>query len=247
MSAPVVSRRAFIATAATVTGGLVLGFSLPGRLASAPGYAVPFEPNAFLRIDPDGMVTVMVQRPEMGQGIRTTIAMLVAEELEADWSRVRIEQADLDPKYGTDAQYAGGSNSTPESWYPLRQAGATARAMLVSAAARRWGVAEGDCRATKGTVVHGASGRSARYGELADAASTIPVPTDVPLKPESGYRIVGRRTTHLDVPAIANGSIRFGLDVRVPGMLYASIERSPVFGGRVQHVDDSAARRVRGV
>lgn len=241
------TRRSFVRASAAAGGGLLIGISVPfwSRAAAAGEAVPPFAPNAFLRIDSDGTVTITVPRPEMGQGVRTALPMIVAEELEADWERIRIVQADLDERYGP--QYAGGSNSVRGSWQPLREAGAVARELLVQAAAARWGVPAQGCEAREGHVHHRATGRSLGYGELAGDAGSLPLPDDVRLKEPSEFRIVGRPARNLDAPAIADGSMRFGLDVRVAGMLYAAIERSPVFGGRVASVDAERARRVPGV
>ncbi len=171
--------------------------------------------------------------------------MIVAEELEADWERIRIVQADLDERYGP--QYAGGSNSVRTSWQPLREAGAAARELLVRGAAARWQVPVESCYAREGRVHHRPTGRRLGYGELAGDAASIPLPDEIPLKDPREFRIVGRATPNLDLPAIVDGSIGFGLDVRVPGMLYAAIERCPVFGGRVASADPSRAQEVPGV
>lgn len=235
-----VSRREFVSVALTALGGLSIGVRLE-RPASGP-----LRPNAFVRVEPDGTVVVMVPRPEMGQGSRTAIAMLVAEELEADWNHVGVEQADLDEeRYGP--QYAGGSAVVRTSWTPLRRAGATARALLVEAAARRWGVDPTTCVAEHGLVRHIASGRTANYGMLAALAGTLPIPDDVRLKPRREFRIIGTPRRGVDLPAIVVGRTAYGIDTRVPGLLFGSIERSPVFGGRVVRVDEAAARSVPGV
>jgi isoquinoline 1-oxidoreductase beta subunit len=239
-----VSRRQFVSVGLTALGGLAIGV----RLAPAAGVAgaKAFAPNAVLRIEPTGDVVVVVPRPEMGQGSRTAIAMLVAEELEADWKRVRVEQADLDEeKYGP--QYAGGSAVVRTSWTPLRKAGAAARMMLLQAAAARWEVDPIACVAESGRVRHAATGRTATYQSLAAAAAALPAPAKIGLKPTSEFRIIGTPRRGVDVPAIVAGRMTYGIDVRVPGMLFASIERSPVFGGRVLRVDDGKARAVPGV
>jgi isoquinoline 1-oxidoreductase beta subunit len=202
--------------------------------------------TAFIRIGADDFVTIVVPRPDMGQGSRTSLPMLVAEELDADWSLVRIEQADLDEeRYGD--QYAGGSTSVRAGWEPLRRAGAAARWMLVEAAALRWGVEPSQCETGPGVVRYPAGGLAARYGELAAEAATRPVPDDPPLKDPADYRIIGRPTRQLDAPDVVVGNAIYGLDVKRPGMLHAVIERAPVFGGRLVSVDPSGAMGVPGV
>jgi isoquinoline 1-oxidoreductase beta subunit len=238
------TRREFVSVGLTALGGLAIGIRIgPARRSDRSSIAAP---NAFVRIEPDSTVVVVVPRPEMGQGARTAIAMLVAEELEADWQRVRVEQADLDePRYGP--QYAGGSAVVRTSWTPLRRAGAAVRMMLIGAAAQRWNVEPAQCVAEQSKVIHTPTGRSVAYGSLAAAASALPAPTDVPLKARRDFRIIGTSRRGLDVPAIVTGRAQFGIDVRVQGMLFASIERSPVFGGRVKRVNDAAARAIHGV
>jgi isoquinoline 1-oxidoreductase beta subunit len=239
-----VSRREFVSVGLTALGGLAIGVHLaPADRVKA---TKPFAPNAFLRVEPSGEFVVIVPRPEMGQGSRTAIAMLVAEELEADWERVRVEQADLDEeRYGP--QYAGGSAVVRTSWTPLRQAGAAARMMLVRAAASRWNVDSAQCVAESGRVRHAATGRTATYQSLVAAAAALSAPEKIALKPSSAFRIIGTPRRGIDVPAIVRGRMTYGIDVRVPGMLFASIERSPVFGGRIIRVDDAKARAVPGV
>jgi isoquinoline 1-oxidoreductase beta subunit len=235
------TRRDFVSIGLTTLGGLAVGVRL-----EPSGAPAAFTPNAFLRLEPDGSVVVVVSRPEMGQGSRTAIAMLVAEELDADWSRVRVEQSDLDePRYGP--QYAGGSAVVRTSWTPLRRAGATARALLVAAAAKRWRVDPSTCTTERGLVRHAASGRSLAYVGLLEAARSIPVPQDVRTKQRREFRIVGTPRRGIDVPAIVAGRATYGIDVRVAGMLFASIERAPVFGGRLVRIDDRAARSIPGV
>jgi isoquinoline 1-oxidoreductase beta subunit len=235
------NRRLFLVATGAAAGSLVLGVA-PAR---THGKVEPLTPGPFVRIDPDGRVTVTCARAEMGQGARTAIAMLAAEELDADWSRVQVVQGDLDEKYGE--QFAGGSAVVRTSWGPVRQAGAAARAMLVEAAARQWRVPVGECRTESGRVLHSRTGRTAEYGTLVAAARELPVPDNPPLKRPADYRLVGRGRRNLDHTAIITGAARFGLDTRVPGMLYAAIVRAPVFGGRVLHVDDADARTVTGV
>lgn len=245
MRSTVVSRRAFIALGSAGGAGLVLGFSLPRR-GEAVESAAEFTPNAFLEIDTDGSVTIWCARPEMGQGVRTSMPMIVAEELDADWRTVQVRQAPAhENKYGR--MSVGGSGSVRTSWDPLRQAGAAARTMLVGAAAAEWGVEPASCRTEDGTVFHDPSSRRATYGELAERAAALPVPEDPTLKDPSEYRIIGRPTPRTDTPLKVNGSAEFGMDVRIPGMLYATIARSPTFVGRLTGYDADAARAVEGV
>ena len=235
------NRRIFLVTSGAAAGGLVLGM----RPARGRGAASPLATGPFLRLDADGTVTVTCARAEMGQGARTAIALLAAEELDADWSQVRVVQGDLDEIYGE--QFAGGSAVVRTSWRPIREAGAAARAMLVEAAARRWRVPAGECRTSRGRVVHRRTGRAAEYGALVEAAKSLPVPDNPPLKRPSDYALLGRGRRNLDHAAIVRGQARFGIDTRVPGMLYAAIERAPMFGGRVLRIDDRDAKAAPGV
>ena len=244
MSAPAkISRRAFLRISGGASAALVLGVHLPGRARAAPG--ATFAPNAWLAIDESGTVTVWVIRSEMGQGVLTSLPMIVAEQLEADFSRVRVEQAVTDPKYGR--MSTGGSTSIRRSWEPLQKAGAAAREMLVAAAAARWGVEPGACVAQGGAVHEAQGGRRLGYGELAAAAARLPVPADPRLKPPAEFRIVGRSVPRVDAADKGNGKARFGIDVRLPGMLYATVARCPVRGGRVKEFRAEAALRVPGV
>lgn len=237
------SRRAFLGASAAGTAGLWLSVNLPRAAAAAAPRTLA--PSAWLRVGPDGEVTVFLARSEMGQGTYTAMAVLVAEELEADWSRVRVVQADAEPRFGE--MSTGGSMSVRSQFEPLRRAGAAAREMLVSAAARRWKIDRGACRAEAGAVLHAASGRRLGYGELAAAAARERVPEDPPLKERGQWRLIGRRVPRLDGPDKVRGRARFGCDVRVPGMRFAVIARPPVLGGKVARVDAGGARRVPGV
>jgi isoquinoline 1-oxidoreductase beta subunit len=240
------SRRRFLQVSGGTGAGLWLAVHLPGRAEAAEG-AGPgaLAPSAWLRVDGKGMVTVYLAKSEMGQGSYTGMAVLVAEELEADWSRVRVVQADAEAKYGN--MMTGGSSSVRRSWIPLRQAGAAAREMLVAAAARRWKVEPASCRAEQGAVVHAASGRRLGYGALAAAAAKLDVPKDPPLKDPKDFRLIGKKVARLDTPAKTRGAAVFGLDVRVPGMRYAVVARPPVHGGKVAGFDAPAALAVPGV
>ncbi len=239
------NRRLFLVTSGAAAGSLALGTAPSSGSARGHGNADPLAPGPFVQIDSDGRVTVSCARAEMGQGARTAIALLAAEELDADWGRVRVVQGDLDEKYGE--QFAGGSAVVRTSWTPVRRAGAAARAMLVEAAARRWQVPAGECSTEHGRVLHPRTRRSIDYGALVADARTLPVPENPPLKRAGAYRLLGRGKPNLDHPSIVTGAARFGIDTRVPGMLYAAIERAPVFGGRVARVNDTAARTVAGV
>ncbi|MGH7699696.1 MAG: molybdopterin cofactor-binding domain-containing protein [Gemmatimonadales bacterium] len=248
---PTPSRREFLQTGALVTGGLVIAFAVPGaeRLAVAqPVPAAPFAPNAFLRVGTDDTVTVLLAHSEMGQGIWTALPMLIAEELDAAWSKIKVEHAEAAPAYAHTAfgiQMTGGSTSTWSEFDRYRQAGAMARALLVQAAAQRFGVAPADCRTENGAVIAG--NRRARYGELAAAAANLPPPKTVPLTDPKDWKIIGKPTKRLDTPEKITGRAQFGMDVRFPGLLTAVVARPPVFGARVKSFDAREARAVPGV
>ena len=244
-------RRDFLKLGGVAASGLVVGFYLPERwpLAAAPA-AGTFAPNAFVRISPDGATTVIVNKSEMGQGVHTALAMLVAEELDCDWSRIRVEPAPVEPEYDDPVmrEYrTDGSTSMMSSWGPFRHAGATARHLLVAAAAARWGVEAKALRTEDGRVHHDATGRSASYGELAPAAAALPAPVDVPLKSPRDFRIIGTDVRRLEGKDKVTGAALFGLDLRLPGMLTAVVARPPVCGGKVKEVRSARARAVRGV
>ena len=250
-----VSRRDFLRAGATTAAGLTIAFYIPSRFTevarghapSVPGNDAAFAPNGWVHIGTDGMVTITVDKSEMGQGVNTSYPMLVAEELDADLALVRVGAAPENPAGWTRRMGTGGSSSVRSSYDTLRKAGATARGMLVAAAAQQWGVDASACRTEKGAVIHTATGRTLRYGALVSRAAALPAPSDPPLKNPAEFRILGTRVRRLDTPAKVNGTARFGIDTRVPGMLYASIERSPAFGGGVSRVDDSRARTMPGV
>jgi isoquinoline 1-oxidoreductase subunit beta len=251
MSTPTTSRRDFVKTGALVAGGLVIAFTVPGarrfaRAERAP--AGPFAPNAFLRVGSDDSVTVLLAHSEMGQGIWTTLPMLIAEELDADWSRIKVEHAPAAPAYAHTAfgmQMTGGSTTTWSEFDRCRQAGATARAMLVAAAAQRFGVSPADCRTENGVVIAG--NQRLRYGELADAAGRLPAPKTVPLKDPKDWKIIGKPTRRLDTPEKITGKAQFGIDVHFEGLLTALVARPPVFGGKVKSLDATKAKAVPGV
>lgn len=243
-----ITRREFIKTTAAVGGGLILGFYLPPRLrafAATEATGKPFQPNAWLRISPDNGVTVMIIKSEMGQGVLTSLPMIVAEELDADWKKVRFEQAPVTPAYGN--QSTGGSSSVRGSWNTLREAGAAARQMLVSAAAKKWNVDPSTCRTENSEVIHVPSGRRATYGALATAAAALPVPENPPLKDPKDFKLIGKPTARKDTPDKVSGRAVFGMDVKVPGLLTATVLRCPVFGGKVKSFDPSGAKAIQGV
>jgi isoquinoline 1-oxidoreductase beta subunit len=237
-----VSRRQFLHASAVGGAGLLLAVSYRPARAMA---AARFQPNAFLAVDGAGQVTIWVAKSEMGQGVHTALPMIVADELEADLPRVRVEQALANPRYGR--MTTGGSTSVGRSYEPLRKAGASAREMLVAAAAVRWKVEPASCRAELGQVVHPASGRRIGYGDLVGDAAQLPVPSDPKLKDPSQFRYIGQPLPRVDIPSKVDGSAVFGIDVRVPKMLVAAIARCPVIGGKVAKVDERAARALPGV
>jgi isoquinoline 1-oxidoreductase beta subunit len=248
---PVTDRRTFLKAGTAAAGGLLLGMYLPEGTLDAqfgpPGGAA-ITPNAFVRIGTDDVVTLIIHKPDNGQGTETSIAMLLAEELECDWSRVRTEFAPINPAlYGGALQGTFGSLAIRTSYEPMRRTGAAAREMLVQAAAARWGVTPAQCRAENGVVVNAATNARLSYGSLAEAAAKLPVPSDIRLKDPSEFRLIGKPTPRVDTPAKITGRATFGIDVRMPGMLYATVARSPVFGGKVASFDATKAKAVAGV
>lgn len=243
-------RRKFLKTSLAGATGLIVGFYLPGRHELLAADAAPATMNAFIHISPENTITIMVSKSEMGQGVATSLPMLAAEELECDWRKVRFEFAPaarvyFDPAFGM--QGTGGSTSIHSSWEPLQKAGATAREMLVSAAAQKWGVDASECRAQNGEVVHMGTKRRATYGSLAEAAAKLPPPTDVKLKDPAEFKVIGKPFKRLDTGEKVNGRAKFGIDQRRPGMLHAVVLRCPVFGGKVASFDATKAKQVRGV
>lgn len=247
------SRRDFLRTSAVAGGGLILGFYLPAgraRAASEESASAAFAPNAFLRIGTDGSVTIIVNKSEMGQGVFTSLPMLIAEELDADWSKIRVEAAPVDPAYNHTVfgmQITGGSTSVSSSWTQFRNAGATAKAMLLAAAANQWQVKASECHADNGFVIHGSSKRRLSYGSLAGAAGQLKPPKDAPLKDPKDFKLIGKRIKRLDTHDKTNGKAVFGIDVKLPGLLTAVLLRPPVFGARVKTMDASKARASKGV
>jgi isoquinoline 1-oxidoreductase subunit beta len=246
------SRRTFLKASAAAGGGFMLSLHLlatGGEAQAAEGDR--FAPNAFIRIDSDGQITLVMPYVEMGQGTYTSIPMLIAEELEVDLKQVRLEHAPPDNKLYMNPllgeQATGNSNAVRGAWKPLREAGATARTMLVAAAARRWNIDPASCRAQSGEVLHPPTNRRATYGELAADAAHMPVPQNAVLKLPQEFKLIGTPAKRLDTPLKINGSAVYGIDVRLPGMKIATLAQSPVFGGRLKSVDDRAAKAVKGV
>lgn len=247
------SRRDFLHATATAGGGLILALTLPGAagksnsaVAAAAGAS---QLNAWLRIARDNSITVIVDRSEMGQGVYTALPMLLAEELNINIDLIQIVAAPVGDAYispGNGGQITGTSNSVQESWDKLRMAGATARTMLVAAAAQRWRVEPAQCQVKNGTVVN-ARGAVLTFGELAGAAAKLPVPKDVKLKPKIDFQLIGKPRPRTDTPGKVDGSAEFGLDVKLPGMLHATLAQSPVLGGKVQALDSGAAEKMPGV
>lgn len=237
-------------TAPWPAAGAVLSLSLPFGQGKAVG-AESFTANAFIRIGTDGEIVLTMPYVEMGQGTYTSIPMLIAEELEVALKQVRLEHAPPNEKLYANpllgVQATGNSNAIRGAWKPLREAGATARIMLIAAAAKRWGVEVASCRAEDGEVIHTPSGRHLRYGELASEAAQMPIPKDVALKRPEEFKLIGTPAKRLDVSGKVNGSAVYGIDARPPGVKIATLAQSPVFGGRLKSLDDSAARAIRGV
>src|SRR4030088_1790691 len=252
-SANDLSRRRLLQAGEAGGGGLMVRLSPPfaNSAAEAAG-ADGFSPNAFIRIGGDGQIVLTMPYVEMGQGTYTSIPMLIAEELEVDLKQVRLEHAPPNERlYGNPLlgglQATGNSNAVRAAWQPLRQAGAIARTMLVSAAAKRWNVDPAPCRAQSGEVLHPPTGRSINYGELAADPARMPVPENVVLKRPEDFKLIGTPAKRLDTPAKVNGTAVYGIDVRPPGVKIATLAQSPVFGGRVKGADDAAAKAVNGV
>ena len=251
LSRNALSRRRFIQTGAAAGGGLLLGLRLPFASDAQAAGVDGFAPNGFIRIGGDGQIVLTMPYVEMGQGTYTSIPMLIAEELEVDLKQVRLEHAPPNEKLYANpllgVQATGNSNAIRAAWQPLRQAGAVARTMLIEAAAKRWNVEPASCHAQSGEVLHPPSGRRAKYGELAADAAHIPVPENVALKRPEDFKLIGKPAKRLDTAAKVNGTAVYGIDARPPGVKIATLAQSPVFGGRVKSVEDTAAKVIKGV
>lgn len=248
------SRRDFIMTGAAISGGLIIGVYLTGCKKKEVEVAAPnepFVPNAFIRIDPDDSVVLICHKSEMGQGVFTSLPMLMADELDADWNKVRVEQSQVAPAYNH-TQYGpmmvtGGSTSIRSEWDRLRHAGAAARTMLITAAAKRWKVNADTCKASQGFVLHGDGKQRLSFGQLVGDAAKLPPPKEVQLKSPDQYNLIGKPLARVDIPAKTDGTAMFGIDATVPGLFYAVVARPPVFGGKMKSYDDSATMKVSGV
>jgi isoquinoline 1-oxidoreductase beta subunit len=248
------TRRDFVGLAAGsafVGSSFVFGFHVPANAATDGASGAPFAPNAFIRIDAKGVTTLIIPQVEMGQGTYTSLSMILAEELDADWNRVRVEHAPPNEKLYANPmlgiQVTGNSNSIRAFWKPMRQAGATTRACLIGAAAHGWNVPAQECRTQEGKVIHDRTGRTVDYGALIGAAASITPPASVPLKDAASFRLIGRPLKRLDTPEKTNGRAMYGIDARPRGVKIATVAHSPVLGGKVAHVDDSKAKAVPGV
>ena len=244
-----IDRRSFLQMSVLAGGGLALNlYRSPLVEAQEPTAPADLTPQAFIHIAPDGVVTIMARASESGQGMRNMLPMLIAEELDVDWKDVRVQQAQLNEKvYGR--QFSGGSANTPMGWEPMRRVGAAGRQLMITAAAQTWGVSAGECTTRSGRVLHAASGRSMGYGELAAKAAALPAPAlaSVKLKDPKDYRIIGHSQTGVDNHSIVTGKPLFGIDMELPGMLYASIEKAPVFGGKVKTANIEEIKALPGV
>ncbi|MEY4536557.1 MAG: hypothetical protein RL171_708 [Pseudomonadota bacterium] len=251
-TATTASRRSFLKTSALATGGLMLGFALPGSKTEAQAAGTLYTPNAWVHIADDNTITLISARSEMGQGVYTSMPMLIAEELNVSLKQIKVAIAPPKAVYVNallGAQITGGSTSVRDGWEKLRTGGAQVREMLISAAAAKWNVDRSTLRAENGMVLwgKGTGGKKATYGSLAEAASKLPVPEKVALKDPKDFTIVGKRTKRLDTPAKTNGTAQFGIDVKLPGMVYASLEQCPVIGGKVISFDASKVKGMPGV
>lgn len=245
------SRRQFLKTSALAGGGLLLGFHIPA-FGKLPGItaATDFIPNAFIRIGTDGIITVIVNHSEMGQGSYTALPMMLADELDADWNNVRFESAPVEAVYNHPAfgmMATGGSTSTWVEWDRFRKAGATARQMLIEAAAQTWNVEASTCKTENGYVIHTSTGKKLSYGELVNKAATIKAPADVKLKDAKDFKFIGKPVKRLDTPSKINGTAVFGLDIKMPGLLTALIARPPVFGAKMKSFNAEKAKAIPGV
>ncbi|MAG20686.1 MAG: xanthine dehydrogenase family protein molybdopterin-binding subunit [Candidatus Marinimicrobia bacterium] len=244
-----ISRRDFIKVSSATGAGLVIGFYLPAKnrlLATGIDTQKPFQPNVWIAVNPDNSVTLTVGRSEMGQGVRTSLPMIIAEEMNLDWSQVRVVQASAHPdRYGS--QSTGGSQSIRKFWEPLRKAGATAREMLLQAAAKQWKVDKSECYTEDGAVIHRNSGKKLSYGDLTKSTAKLPIPKQISLKNTDEFRLIGKNIPRTDTVEKVDGTARFAMDIKIPGMVHATVVRCPVFGGRLKSFDAKEAMGMNGV
>ena len=245
MSSSTLNRRSFLKISGLAGGGMLVGLQLLSNKTDAAWADPEFSPNVFIKILPDNTITIFAKNPEIGQGVKTSLPMIVAEELEVDWKKIVVEQGHLDSRFG--AQFAGGSTAVKTNWAQLREAGATARSMLIEAAARKWNVPLSDCKAENGIVSHTTSDKKLTYGELAGDASQLTPPETVTLKPLKNFKLIGSSQKGVDNEKIVKGTPLFGIDASIEGMVYASVQRPPVFGSKVRAVDDADALKIPGV
>src|SRR6266545_253393 len=247
----VLNRRSFLKVTAIAGGGMLVATYLDPIervFAQQPAPGVTFVPNAFVKITPDNVITIMAKNPEIGQGVKNSMPMLIAEELEVPWESIKLEQADLDQtKHGP--QNAGGSTATPNNYDPLRRVGASIRMMLVSAAAQTWSVPESECYASAGKVIHRPTNRSMTYGQLSTKAATLTPPdmATLPFKPAAEFKIIGQPLPGVDNPKIVRGQPTYGIDFTLPGMLYAVYEKCPVYGGTLVSANVDEVKALPGV
>ena len=252
-------RRSFLKVSALAGGGMLIGLYTESELLSqqrgAPPAPTPVNPSTFIMVRPDNTFTIIAKNPETGQGIRNALPMVIADEFDVDWKQVRIQQSDLDPKYARDmgapnvGQIEGGSTATPQNYTPMRNVGAAARMMMVSAAAKRWNVPETELKTGSGIVTHTPTGRTATYASLSEVAMTMPAMAigDIKVKDQKDFKILGTRVPGVDNPAIVTGKPSFSIDVNPPGMLYAAYEKCPVFGGKVMSANVEEIKKLPGV
>ena len=245
----VINRRDFLKVVSTTGAGLIIGFHLPFKnklRAATLQAAIQFKPNAWITVHPDNMVTIAVAESEMGQGVWTSLPMIIAEEMELDWSKIQVIQAPVDKdRFGK--QGTGGSASVRSSWEKLRKAGAVAKEMLLTAAAREWSVPRGDCYGENGFILNRTSGKKLSYGDLAEKAAILDIPKNVSLKKAADFNIIGKDIPRTDTPLKVNGTAQFAMDVDLPNIVYAFIIRCPIFGGKLKTVNDAKAKQINGV
>ncbi|RYY70996.1 MAG: xanthine dehydrogenase family protein molybdopterin-binding subunit, partial [Chitinophagaceae bacterium] len=239
------SRRQFLKVTAITGGGMLVGFSIFENAAAADAPVLPFAPNAYIKIGTDGVITLMAPNPEIGQGVKTSLPMIIAEEMCVDWKKIKIEPAPTESKFGS--QTAGGSGSVRSRFTPLRMIGATTRDLFINAAAQTWNVSATECFADNGFVIHKPSGKKLSYGELANKAATLPIPTNSTLKDPKDFKFIGTRIKDVDAKAIVTGQPLYGADMRHKNMLIAVVARPPAFGKALKSVDETESLKVNGV